>query len=186
MFIPAKELHVSDEDFGGDLVPGDYQPGRHGTYENMWQQKLDAATVMGQIVRNPHYTGHSLTTSEYEEADELDAMGESLPGRLTRDIEMTWEPKDSLQQGIKEEGITKPVKIAFAEDIATTWQALGTNPLPPSKGQQVIVDGHHRIAAAHALDPDTEIPVEYSKSTPQQDWARSEGARADKAAESNE
>ena len=31
MFMPARELHVSDEDYGGDLVPGDYQPGRHGT-----------------------------------------------------------------------------------------------------------------------------------------------------------
>jgi len=171
MFMPAKELHVSDEDFGGDLVPGDYQPGRHGTYKKMWDEKLSQATATGELHNNPHYDpDNPLTSDDVADIEYFEDRGESPPPELTRDFEMTWEPKDSLQQGIKEGGITTPVKLAYAEDMAETWKAMGRTPKPPIVGQRVIVDGHHRIAAAHDLSPDAEIPIQYSKSSPQQDW----------------
>ena len=172
MFMPARELHVSDEDFGGDLVPGDYQPGRHGTYKKMWDEKLSQATDTSEYSNNPHYDpDNPMTSGEWEEAENLEEQGVSLPPDLTRDYENTFKSVVPLQQGIKDEGIKTPVKLAYAEDMAQTWTDMGRTPQPPTVGQRVIVDGHHRIAAAHDLSPDTEIPVTYSKSSPlQQDF----------------
>ena len=169
MFMPARELHVSDEDYGGDLVPGDYQPGRHGTYDSMWQEKLSQATNTEEFRKNPHYDpDNPLTSDEYADVEYFEEQGLSLPPDLTREFESLYKSVVPLQQGIKDEGIKTPVKLAYDEDLAETWRGLGRTPQPAVKGQRVIVDGHHRIAAAHDLSPDTEVPVQYSKESPLQ------------------
>jgi len=170
MFMPARELHVSDEDYGGDLVPGDYQPGRHGTYDRMWQEKLSQATNIEESRKNPHYDpDNPLTSDEHADVEYFEEQGLSLPPDLTREFESLYKSVVPLQQGIKDEGIKTPVKLAYDEDLAQTWRDMGRTPKPPNVGQRVIVDGHHRVAAAHDLSPDTEVPVQYSKSSPRQD-----------------
>ena len=170
MFMPARELHVSDEDFGGDLVPGDYQPGRHGTYKTMWQQKLNEATATEEFRKNPHYApDNPLTSDEWADVEYFEEHNMSVPPDLTREFHSTHKSVVPLQEGIKDEGIKTPVSIAYDEDMAQTWTDMGVTPKPPNVGQRVIVNGHHRIAAAHDLSPDTEVPVQYSKSSPRQD-----------------
>jgi hypothetical protein len=170
MFMPARELHVSDEDRHGDLVPGDYQPGRHGTYKKMWEEKLNEATATSEFRKNPHYDpDNPLTSDEQADVEYFEEQSMSVPPDLTREFESTFKSVVPLQQGIKDEGIKTPVKLAYTEDMAQTWTDMGMTPQPPIVGQRVIVDGHHRIAAAHDLSPDAEVPVTYSKSSPRQD-----------------
>lgn len=159
MFMPARELRVSDDaGYSSDLVPGDFLPGQHGTYAKMWSQKVSEARLTGDLVKNPHYDpDNPMTESEYDEAYDLEDKGHSLPGHLTRDFEMNWDKKRSLRQGIEEEGIQTPVSLAFAKDIASTEKRREE----AIEGQRVIIDGHHRIAAAYDLNPDMEVPVIY-------------------------
>ena len=54
---------------------------------------------------------------------------------------------DTLYENIKKEGVKSPVSLRL-------------NSLSNLPGPQ-INDGHHRIASAHDIDPNMEIPVRY-------------------------
>ena len=56
--------------------------------------------------------------------------------------------KDSLYENIKKEGVKHPVQIR----LHSKRRGGGTQ----------IWDGHHRIFAAHDIDPNMEVPVHYS------------------------
>ena len=54
------------------------------------------------------------------------------------------EGKDSLHDSIKKEGVHSPVSLRIR------------------KKDVQINDGHHRLVAAHDIDPNMEVPVRYS------------------------
>jgi hypothetical protein len=64
--------------------------------------------------------------------------------------------RGTLYDSIKEEGIEKPVPL----------------------GAKQVIDGHHRVAAQFAIDPDRQIPVTHREGGIQDMWA--EKANADK------
>jgi uncharacterized protein (DUF1015 family) len=53
---------------------------------------------------------------------------------------------NSLYKSIKSKGVQEPVNIEF---------------FSRQHDDTVISDGHHRIAAAHSINPDMIIPIEY-------------------------
>jgi hypothetical protein len=65
--------------------------------------------------------------------------------------------RGTLYDSIKEEGIEKPVPL----------------------GRTQVIDGHHRVAAQFAIDPDKQVPVTHREGGIQDMWA--EQANADKA-----
>ena len=71
-----------------------------------------------------------------------------------------------LYDSIKAQGVTKPVYISNVKPSAYEKSSLTSvikdvNPayIPPSG--DIIMNGHHRIAAAHDIDPNMLIPVEH-------------------------
>jgi hypothetical protein len=58
-------------------------------------------------------------------------------------------PKRGLPESIKEKGVEDPVSITHIKQF-------------PYK---LIADGHHRIAVAHSINPNMEIPVQHFSST---------------------
>lgn len=176
MFMPARELHVQDDpetgypDRNAPLHPGDFLPGSHGTYGNLWKQKLAEAQRDGRFQPNPHYDpDNPLTSDEVDAYEGYLEREEEPPPELTREEQNIFVPKESLQQSIAKAGVRDPVPIAFAEDLAAVDRQQGRTPKDYLPGQKVTVDGHHRIAAAYDLNPDTEVPVEYRRSSPMQD-----------------
>jgi hypothetical protein len=82
------------------------------------------------------------------------AMNRNIQHGYREDDAALWERKAEeadelydppLQRSIAERGVLNPVQ-------------LSTNQLG-SQGKQQVVGGHHRIAAAHDVDPDMLIPV---------------------------
>jgi hypothetical protein len=86
--------------------------------------------------------------------------GQKSPDRTFRDyglrlppvregVDAMWERKakeaksKGLISSISKKGIQKPVKMM------------------PFMGQHVLLDGHHRVAAANSLDPNFLVPVEH-------------------------
>jgi hypothetical protein len=94
-------------------------------------------------------------------AHEIKSMtGDKSPDRQWRDyglrlppvregVDAMWERKATeaksrrLTSSIKKKGVQKPVKMM------------------PFMGKHVLLDGHHRVAAAHSLDPNMLVPVEH-------------------------
>ena len=71
-----------------------------------------------------------------------------------------------LYDSIKAQGVSSPVYVTHNETSAYEKSSLTSvikdvNPsyIPPSGN--IIMDGHHRIAAAHDIDPNMLIPVEH-------------------------
>lgn len=74
--------------------------------------------------------------------------------------------KSGLYDSIAAHGVSKPVYISNVKPSAYEKSSLTSvikdiNPayIPPSG--DIIMDGHHRIAAAHDIDPHMLIPVEH-------------------------
>lgn len=57
------------------------------------------------------------------------------------------EGEEPLYDSIKEHGVQEPINLDFVSKEDNT---------------PVISDGHHRIAAAYAVNPDMFIPIEYA------------------------
>ena len=56
--------------------------------------------------------------------------------------------KDSLYESIKKEGVTSPVSLTVHnQDNGPMWEQIN--------------DGHHRVVAAHDIDPEMYIPIRY-------------------------
>lgn len=79
---------------------------------------------------------------------------------------LTESRSSGLYDSIKAQGVSKPVFISnikpssYKKDGLTSLITL-VNPayVPPSGS--IIMDGHHRIAAAHDINPNMLIPVEH-------------------------
>jgi hypothetical protein len=60
-----------------------------------------------------------------------------------------WERKakeaksERLTSSVKKKGVQKPVRMV------------------PFMGKHILLDGHHRVAAAHSLDPNMLVPVQH-------------------------
>lgn len=71
--------------------------------------------------------------------------------------------KRTLTESVRDYGVQDPVHIAThsakAEDKDANEMYFGEGGNPSMK---MVVDGHHRIAAANAVSPDTEVPVLYA------------------------
>jgi len=74
--------------------------------------------------------------------------------------------KSGLYDSIAAHGVSKPVYISNVQPSAYEKSSLTSvikdvNPayIPPSGN--IVMDGHHRIAAAHDIDPNMLIPVEH-------------------------
>ena len=146
MFIPAKELFVQDDPETGKPDPnapiqsGDYLPGVIRPFRNygrMWQSKMARVNDANTVTRE----GSRITSVSSFRAD------------------------------VEARGVTNPVKLAYGSDLLSTQsqidpQVVRTPNLPQisQMDAQYIVDGHHRIAATHDIDPDREIPVLYQQS----------------------
>ena len=153
MFIPAKELFVQDDPETGKPDPnapiqsGDYLPGVIRPFRNygrMWQSKMARVNDANTVNRE----GTRITSVS------------------------------SFRDDVEARGVTNPVKLAYGSDLLSTQsqidpQVVRTPNLPQisQMDAQYIVDGHHRIAATHDIDPDREIPVLYQQSAFAQDQA---------------
>jgi hypothetical protein len=203
MFMPVKELHVADDPETGYppedslITPGDWQAGGHGTFKNLWAEKLeDSHRPKGKWVNNPMYDPDAtLTDEDYDQwEDASEAEGEyhphptaylhSGPGSelamdqsLTRsDAKVFYEKEPSLHRQIAAEGVREPIPLMWGADIDAKDKELGMNTIRNRSTDTVyIVDGHHRIAAAHDLNPNAEVPVTYPNQTPTQEWLSKEG-----------
>jgi hypothetical protein len=78
----------------------------------------------------PYRTGHT-STFEAEDAEWMDNKYTEFSGERTREAET------SLVDSIRESGVQMPVRV----------------------GPTQVTGGHHRIAAAHSINPDMLIPV---------------------------
>ena len=153
MFIPAKELFVQDDpetsrpDPSAPIQSGDYPPGvirPFRNYESMWKSKMARVNDANTVTRE----GSRITSVS------------------------------SFRDDVEARGVTNPVKLAYGSDLLNTQSQIDPQVVrPPSLPQisqmdtQYIVDGHHRIAATHDIDPDREIPVLYQQSAFAQDQA---------------
>ena len=153
MFIPAKELFVQDDPETGKPDPnapiqsGDYLPGVIRPFRNygrMWQSKMARVNDANTVTRE----GSRITSVS------------------------------SFRDDVEARGVTNPVKLAYGSDLLSTQsqidpQVVRTPNLPQisQMDAQYIVDGHHRFAATHDIDPDREIPVLYQQSAFAQDQA---------------
>ena len=153
MFIPAKELFVQDDPETGKPDPsapiqsGDYLPGvirPFKNYESMWKTKMARVNDANTVTRE----GSHITSVS------------------------------SFRDDVEARGVIKPVKLAYGDDLVRAQsqidpQVVRTPSLPhvSRMDAQYIVDGHHRIAATHDIDPDREVPVLYQQSAFAQDQA---------------
>ncbi len=71
---------------------------------------------------------------------------------------------DSRYDAVATEGVTKPIQLMHSSQRAE----FQTDTRQKAAGEEhwVIVDGHHRLAAAADIDPKMEVPVEYPNITP--------------------
>ena len=202
MFMPVKELHVADDPEtgyppeGSLISPGDWQPGAHGTFKNLWDEKLvDSKRPKGKWVNNPMYDPDDPLTPEevdqWEDASEAEgeyhphptAYLHSGPGselemdqRLTRsDDKVFYEKAPSLHRQIAAEGVKEPIPLMWGADIDAKGKELGiSTSREHSPDTLYTVDGHHRIAAAQDLNPNAEVPVTYPNQTPTQEFLSQE------------
>ena len=70
---------------------------------------------------------------------------------------------DSRYDAVATEGVTKPIQLMHSSQRAGF---RGNRQRAAGEEHWVIVDGHHRIAAASDIDPQMEVPVEYPDITP--------------------
>jgi hypothetical protein len=86
--------------------------------------------------------------------------GQKSPDRTFRDyglglppvregVDAMWGRKT---QEAKERGLTRSIKKSGIKKAVK---------MMPYMGQHVLLDGHHRVAAAHSLDPNYLVPVEH-------------------------
>jgi hypothetical protein len=82
------------------------------------------------------------------------------------DQKLTESRASGLYDSIAAHGVSKPVYISNIKPISYEKSSLtgvikDINPayVPPSG--EIIMDGHHRIAAAHDINPNMIIPVEH-------------------------
>jgi len=86
----------------------------------------------------------NIRASDAPDWDSLDNKGHVYSRKLSESKETP------LYDSIKEEGIKKPVTLtAMHNDDETGWD-------------EVIEDGHHRSVAAHDINPEMYVPVQYS------------------------
>ena len=138
MFMPARDL-ANPEKFGH------YDTGGYESHEHMAQEKRNESRRAGS---------HSDTHS--------DAHGFGSQRGVP-----------SLMESIASHGVRKPVEIqsphAVAERARTGYwtDKPGDSPLwgavnpDLSSGKPMVVDGHHRVFSAEAVDPNMEVPVRY-------------------------
>ena len=89
-------------------------------------------------------------------------------GTWERKLEESHKPADlyyddSRYDAVATGGVTKPIQLMHSSQRA---EFQGNRQRAAGKGHWVIVDGHHRLAAATDIDPKMEIPVEYPNITP--------------------
>lgn len=57
--------------------------------------------------------------------------------------------EEPLHDSIRKNGVVQPITMkSFPNDANTKWQEL-------------LIDGHHRVASAHDINPNIYIPLEY-------------------------
>lgn len=108
-----------------------------------WSQPIGSANV------DPNFKemGHLTETHTMDRVADIKRAENNAPhdeGHFGTD-ELT-EPGETLMSSIKRQGIQNPVKLRFS-DRDKTW---------------VITDGQHRVVAAHDINPDMYVPVEYN------------------------
>ena len=132
----------------------------HGQSETMQRGAMGPDTLQGRpsAPTPPSYPatpGPSAgSDTEWEHREAVDRMDESYERRMQSRLDLEeekWESKygyeaPSLFEKIQAQGVKSPVR-------------LGTYGKPGSTGKPSVVGGHHRIAAAHAINPDQLIPV---------------------------
>lgn len=82
------------------------------------------------------------------------------------DQKLTESRSSGLYDSIKAQGVSKPVFISNIKpssykksELTSVIKDINPAYVPPSGN--IIMDGHHRIAAAHDIDPNMLIPVEH-------------------------
>jgi uncharacterized protein (DUF1015 family) len=98
---------------------------------------------------NPKQLKLFMTARELMDMPAGDDLEEWRPMSQNEDLyhEKLGESMDnSLYKSIKSKGVQEPVNIEF---------------FSRQHDDTVISDGHHRIAAAHSINPDMIIPIEY-------------------------
>jgi len=94
---------------------------------------------VGDLMNNPNVKFIDNTDPETGEVKDV------MPNKLSASRRTDWGSYglsgDSLHTSIRKHGVRAPVSIAF-----------------PNENEAVVVGGHHRIAAAHDIDPNMEIP----------------------------
>jgi len=100
-------------------------------------------------------------------------------GTWERKLEASHKQRGSLYDDTRYEqtaskGVQKPIQLMHSSKRAGFQ---GNRQRAAGKGHWVIVDGHHRLAAAADIDPKMEIPVEYPDITPSE-RAAAENKRA--------
>ena len=99
--------------------------------------------------------------------------------RLEHPHEM-WDRKleDSHGSGVHElvgrEGVRRPVRLNAGLPADPTKPPSARHLSQPIE-RGTIMDGHHRIASAHDIDPHTEVPITWSE---ERRWGSSPGSRS--------
>ena len=74
--------------------------------------------------------------------------------------------QSGLYDSIKAQGVSKPVYISTVrpsayKESAFTSVIKDVNPAYKPPSGNIVMDGHHRIAAAHDINPNMLLPVDY-------------------------
>jgi hypothetical protein len=94
--------------------------------------------------------------SEVEQANPSTQEDVDIRGETEEEL---WERKAEESD---ERGLTKSIRAKGMKRPVTLW--ADSTHYGPMRTAGQIMDGYHRVAAAHDIDPDTEVPVEHKDS----------------------
>ena len=74
----------------------------------------------------------------------LEGMVENAQSEESLSEDELSEPQPNMYESIKAHGVRKQVTVRTDE-----------------QGNRMLMDGHHRVASAHHIDPDMDVPVRF-------------------------
>jgi len=129
-------------------------PAHEHLHNYQFEMFMPARKLFNEIESEDTSTSTTLSNDPSIASEKLDEsqMGGAHDSRMdTRSSkDENWDHSnikgsDTLYESVKKHGVVNPVGISGSDSTRLT-----------------IIDGNHRIAAAHDVNPDMEIPVRYS------------------------
>ena len=99
-----------------------------------------------------------------EDYNYYDALKHGTPLSLRDDDEVHYQKleeaeRSGLHSSIRKHGVQAPVHLAYV--YPNMWDSPFMGGIPTGKKILFLQDGNHRVSAAHDIDENMEIPVEY-------------------------